>query len=78
MAWTSAKVAMVMASNGRSLAFDARLTRQVTPEIILALKKAGVRIVTADGGELGFADLVAHTLTITGTEIGDIVKQETK
>jgi len=39
-----------------------RLTRQVTPEIITALRDAGVKVVTADGGELGFADLVAHTL----------------
>lgn len=38
-----------------------RLTRQLSSEILAALKKAGVRVVTADGDEISFADLVANT-----------------
>ena len=40
----------------------ARLTRQLSPEILAVLNQAGVRVVTAEAGEIGFADLVAHTL----------------
>lgn len=39
-----------------------RLTRSLPLEIIGAMQKAGVQIVTADGTQIGFADLVAHTL----------------
>lgn len=39
-----------------------RLTRRVTPEIIKALVKSGVRIVVKDGSEVGVADLVMLTL----------------
>jgi DNA invertase Pin-like site-specific DNA recombinase len=39
-----------------------RLTRSLSSEIIGAIQKAGVQIVTTDGTEIGFADLVAHTL----------------
>ncbi len=39
-----------------------RLTRSLPLEIIGALQKAGVQIVAADGTQIGFADLVAHTL----------------
>jgi DNA invertase Pin-like site-specific DNA recombinase len=37
-----------------------RLTRSLSLEIIEALQKAGVQIVTTDGTEISFADLVAH------------------
>ncbi len=39
-----------------------RLTRSLSLEIIGAIQKAGVQIVTTDGTEIGLADLVAHTL----------------
>jgi site-specific DNA recombinase len=39
-----------------------RLTRSLSPEIIGAIQKAGVQIVTTDGTEIGSADLVAHML----------------
>ena len=39
-----------------------RLLGSISPEIIGAIQKAGVQIVTTDGTEIGFADLVAHTL----------------
>lgn len=39
-----------------------RLTRSLSLEIIEALQKAGVQIVTTDGTEISFADLVAQTL----------------
>lgn len=39
-----------------------RLTRSLPLEIIGALQKAGVQIVTADGTQIGFADLIANTL----------------
>lgn len=39
-----------------------RLSRSLSLEIIGAMQKAGVQIVTADGTQIGFADLVAHTL----------------
>ncbi|MCO6457423.1 MAG: recombinase family protein [Pirellulaceae bacterium] len=39
-----------------------RLTRRVTPEIIEALVKSGVRIVVKDGSEVGVAELVMLTL----------------
>jgi hypothetical protein len=39
-----------------------RLARTLSPEIITAIRDAGVKVVTADSSELGFADLVAHTL----------------
>jgi len=39
-----------------------RLTRQVTPEIIMTLKMAGVRIMTAEGGEVGITDLFAQAI----------------
>jgi predicted Fe-Mo cluster-binding NifX family protein len=55
-----------------------RLARRLSPEVVTALRDAGVRVVTADRGELGFPDLVAQALTITETEIGNMVKQETK
>lgn len=38
------------------------LTRRLSPEIIGAIQKAGVKIVTTDGTEISFADLVAHTI----------------
>ena len=37
-----------------------RLTRSLSPEIIGAIQKAGVQIVTTDGTEIGSVDLVAH------------------
>ena len=37
-----------------------RLTRRLSPEIIGAIQKAGVQIVTTDGTEIGSVDLVAH------------------
>jgi DNA invertase Pin-like site-specific DNA recombinase len=40
----------------------ARFTRRLTPQIMMAIREAGVMMVTADGAEIGFADLVAHTL----------------
>lgn len=39
-----------------------RLARSLSLEIIGTLQKAGVQIVTADGTQIGFADLVANTL----------------
>jgi DNA invertase Pin-like site-specific DNA recombinase len=45
-----------------------RLTRQVTPGIIMAFRKAGVRIVTGDGSEVGIADLVLATMPRTFVE----------
>lgn len=39
-----------------------RLTRSLSLEIIGAIQKAGVQIVTTDGTEIGSADLVAHML----------------
>ncbi len=39
-----------------------RLTRSLSSEIIGAIQKAGVQIVTTDGTEIGSADLVAHML----------------
>ena len=39
-----------------------RLTRRLSPEIIGAIQKAGVQIVTIEGTEISFADLVAHML----------------
>ena len=39
-----------------------RLTRSLPLEIIGALQKAEVQIVTADGIQIGFADLIANTL----------------
>jgi len=54
----------------------ARLTRHLTPEIITALRDAGVKVVTADRGEIGVSDLVANTLTTTRTESGDIVSRK--
>lgn len=39
-----------------------RLTQSLSLEIIGTLQKAGVQIVTADGTQIGFADLVANTL----------------
>ncbi|MFO1045394.1 MAG: recombinase family protein [Planctomycetaceae bacterium] len=39
-----------------------RLARSLSLEIIGTLQKAGVQIVTADGIQIGFADLVANTL----------------
>lgn len=38
-----------------------RLTRNLSLEILMALNKAGVRVVTADGSEIGFAEMVART-----------------
>jgi len=35
------------------------LTRQLPPEILMALDKAGVRVVVVDGGEIGLVRLVA-------------------
>jgi DNA invertase Pin-like site-specific DNA recombinase len=35
-----------------------RLARLASPEIIMALRDAGVRVVTVDGAEIGEADLV--------------------
>jgi DNA invertase Pin-like site-specific DNA recombinase len=32
-----------------------RLTRRCSPEIIMAIRDAGVRVVTVDGGKIGFA-----------------------
>lgn len=37
-----------------------RLTHRLSPELIGAIQKAGVQIVTTDGTEIGSADLVAH------------------
>lgn len=45
-----------------------RLTRQYTPEIIMAFFKAGVRIVTADGNEVGITDLVLANAARTFVE----------
>jgi DNA invertase Pin-like site-specific DNA recombinase len=39
-----------------------RLTRQVTAEIITAIREAGVKVVTADKGEVRDTDLLAQTL----------------
>lgn len=39
-----------------------RLTGSLSLEIIGTLQKAGVQIVTADGTQIGFADLLANTL----------------
>lgn len=39
-----------------------RLTRRLSPEIITALRDAGVRVVTADGGEIGVSELVAQAI----------------
>lgn len=39
-----------------------RLTRSLSPEIIGAIQKAGVQIVTTDGIEISSADLVAQML----------------
>ncbi len=43
---------------------DSRLLGSISPEIIAAIREVGVRVVTADGTEIGMADLVAHTLTM--------------
>ena len=39
-----------------------RLTRHISPEIIMAIRVAGVRVVTTEGGEIGFADLIAQAI----------------
>ena len=39
-----------------------RLIRRLSPQIIMAIREAGLLMVTADGTEIGMADLVAHTL----------------
>lgn len=39
-----------------------RLLGSISPEIIGAMQKAGVQIMSADGTQIGFADLVANTL----------------
>jgi DNA invertase Pin-like site-specific DNA recombinase len=45
-----------------------RLTRQFTPEIIMALRKAGVPVVKGDGSEVGIADLVLANIARTFVE----------
>ena len=45
-----------------------RLTRQVTPEIIMALRKAGVRVMADDGSEVGIANLLFATASKTFVE----------
>jgi len=39
-----------------------RLTRRLSPEIILAIRDAGVRVVTADSGEVRVADLLTQAV----------------
>ncbi len=39
-----------------------RLTRRLSPEIMKAIREAGVRLVTADGASMGMAELIANTV----------------
>lgn len=54
-----------------------RLTRQLSPEILAALNQAGVRVVSADGSEIGLAEMVA--LSFSGKtyveDLGERIKR---
>lgn len=62
---TTASVSKLLEKSGAEVLLCTdltRITRQITPEIMTALRNSGVKVVTVAEGKIGVADLVAKAV----------------